>query len=87
MQNIINIISTIAVTFSITGNVLVNNRYKYGFIAWIISNIVWFGIELASVTPNKPRLCQLIIYTVLAIHGYFKWAKKAEAEKKAEAKA
>lgn len=77
MQNIINIISTIAVTFSITGNILVNNRYKYGFIAWIISNIVWLGIELASATQNKPRLCQLIIYTVLAIHGYFKWAKKA----------
>ena len=77
MQNII--VSIIATFFSISGNILVNNRYRLGFLAWIVSNIIWIAIELACYR-NWVRLCQLTVYTVLAIHGYFKWAKKAEAK-------
>ena len=84
MLNII--VSIIATFFSISGNILVNNRYKAGFIAWIISNTIWIIIELACYR-NWVRLGQMTVYTALAIHGYIKWTKQAKEAKQAEEQA
>ena len=82
----LDIISAVAAFFSISGNVLVNNRCKAGFIAWIISNGIWIAVELVCY-HNWVRLAQMTVYTALAIHGYLKWAKQAKEAKQAEEQA
>lgn len=79
MNTIVSIVTT---TFSISGNILVNNRYRAGFIAWIISNIIWISIELVCY-HNWVRLGQMTIYTALSIHGFLKWTKQAKEAKQA----
>lgn len=70
------IISWIALLFSIAGYIFINYKNIFGYYIWIISNILWI---IYNIYINE--LSQIIlfnIYTLLSIHGVYKWKIKGE---------
>lgn len=65
------ILTYIALALSVIGNILVNNQKKSGYVAWIISNLLWIIFAIYSNIPAQ--LIMFIIYTILSIHGFSKW--------------
>lgn len=65
------ILTYIALGFSLIGNILVNNQKKSGYVFWIIANLMWIIFAIYSNIPAQ--LIMFIVYTVLSIHGFSKW--------------
>lgn len=51
-------VSALALIFSVVGNLLVNIKKRYGFLVWIISNIIWIAVNVMGV-PKNPQSGQL----------------------------
>lgn len=70
----ISILSTVALLFSLLGNILVNTKNKKGFIVWCLSNILWIIINVFS-TINIQQIIMFSVFTLLNVHGYINWSK------------
>lgn len=68
----IDIISAIATICSLYGNYLVIKKNKFGFVIWLISNILWILINFIGVL-NISQVIMFIIYGILNIYGWIKW--------------
>ena len=68
----IDIISAIATICSLYGNYLVIKKNKFGFVIWLISNILWILINFIGVL-NISQVIMFVIYGILNIYGWIKW--------------
>lgn len=71
----ITILSSVALIFSLIGNILVNMKKKYGFIIWSISNIFWIIVNFVGQT-NYPQVIMYIVYVALNVQGFILWNRK-----------
>lgn len=68
----IDIVSVIATICSLYGNYLVIKKNKFGFVVWLISNILWILINFIGVL-NISQVIMFVIYGILNIYGWIKW--------------
>lgn len=68
----IDIVSAIATICSLYGNYLVIKKNKFGFVVWLISNILWILINFIGVL-NISQVIMFVIYGILNIYGWIKW--------------
>ena len=68
----IDTISAIAIICSLYGNYLVIKKNKFGFVIWLISNILWILINFIGVL-NISQVIMFMIYGILNIYGWIKW--------------
>lgn len=68
----IDIISAIATICSLYGNYLIIKKNKFGFVIWLISNILWILINFIGVL-NISQVIMFMIYGILNIYGWIKW--------------
>ena len=68
----IDIISAIATICSLYGNYLVIKKNKFGFVIWLISNILWILINFIGVL-NISQVIMFVIYGILNVYGWIKW--------------
>lgn len=73
-------ISTIALIFALTGNILVNFRKKLGFVIWTLSNILWIAVNLLG-TLNIPQVIMYLVYITLNIQGFIVWSRKDKSQR------
>lgn len=71
----LNIVSLVALAFSLGGNVLINYQKRMGFMVWIISNLLWIAVNLLG-TPNWSQIAMFIVYIALNVQGMLKWKSK-----------
>ena len=55
-------------------DLLVNFKKRFGFIIWILSNIVWIVVNIIGPT-NISQIIMYVIYMGLNIHGFIYWKK------------
>ena len=55
---------------------MVNYKKRIGFVIWIISNILWIGVNLRSDETNWYQIIMFVIYMCLNIQGFLYWGKK-----------
>ena len=68
------VVSLIAFCLTISGNLLINNKKKFGFIVWTLGDIVWIFIEFMF-GVNWFRFMMFFTYILVNIDGYRKWLK------------
>lgn len=68
----IDTISAIATICSLYGNYLVIKKNKFGFVIWLISNILWVLINFIGVL-NISQVVMFVIYGILNVYGWIKW--------------
>ena len=68
----IDTISAIATICSLYGNYLVIKKNKFGFVIWLISNILWVLINFIGVL-NISQVIMFVIYGILNVYGWIKW--------------
>ena len=68
----IDTISAIATICSLYGNYLVIKKNNFGFVIWLISNILWVLINFIGVL-NISQVIMFMIYGILNIYGWIKW--------------
>lgn len=67
------IVSWIATTCSIVGNIGVNFKKYWGMQVWFIGSLIW--IYYAWQTKNYAQLIMFIFYSLLNIQGLYLWSK------------
>lgn len=67
-------VSALALIFSVVGNLLVNIKKRYGFLVWIISNIIWIAVNVMGV-PNYPQITMYALYIGMNVHGFLYWKR------------
>ena len=70
----IDILAWIAMILSVSGNIFVNFKNQTGMFLWLFGSGIW--LYLAVLNNNNQQICLFGIYTLLNIHGIFKWQKK-----------
>ena len=80
MCSMVFVISTIALIFALTGNILVNFRKKLGFVIWTISNILWIAVNFLG-TLNIPQVIMYLVYIMLNIQGFIVWSRKDKSQR------
>lgn len=68
----IDTISAIATICSLYDNYLVIKKNKFGFVIWLISNILWVLINFIGVL-NISQVIMFVIYGILNVYGWIKW--------------
>lgn len=74
-MTLLTLLSILSLVLSLTGNILVNYRQRYGFIVWIASNISWIAVNLVG-EANWPQIIMFVIYAGLNVQGFIIWSKK-----------
>ena len=74
-------LSILSLVLSLTGNILVNYKKRYGFIVWIASNISWIAVNLVGET-NWPQIIMFVIYAGLNVQGFVIWSKTVKRSEK-----
>ena len=70
-----NGLSVIALAFSLAGNILINVKSRSGYVAWIVSNVLWIAINYLD-HMNVPQVIMYVTYTILNIWGLVRWYKE-----------
>ena len=73
-STIVFILSLIAMTGSITGNIFINYKRKVGFLIWTVANVIWILVNCMG-ELNYPQVCMFGVYSILNIQVYKKWSK------------
>lgn len=68
----INTLSFLAFMLSITGNFFINAKRRYGFIIWIVSNILWIVINFIG-EINNFQIAMFATYIMFSIAGFREW--------------
>ena len=76
-MTLLTFLSILSLVLSLTGNILVNYKMRYGFIVWIASNFSWIAVNLVGET-NWPQIIMFVIYTGLNVQGFIIWSKKKQ---------
>lgn len=76
-MTLLTFISILSLVLSLTGNILVNYKMRYGFIVWIASNFSWIAVNLVGET-NWPQIIMFVIYAGLNVQGFVIWSKKKQ---------
>ena len=76
-MSVLTFLSILSLVLSLTGNMLVNYKQRYGFIVWIASNISWIAVNLVGET-NWPQIIMFVIYAGLNVQGFIIWSKKKQ---------
>jgi len=58
--------------FSLGGNILIMEKKRVGWLAWIVGNILWIVINFIDVL-NIPMVIMYVVYLIINIGGYIKW--------------
>lgn len=67
-------LSVIALILSLMGNVMLNFKNKFGYIVWILSNVLWIAINYLD-HLNVPQVIMYLTYTLLNVHGFIRWSR------------
>ena len=70
-----NVLSVIALAFSLAGNILINVKRRSGYVVWIISNLLWIAVNYID-HLNVPQVIMYVTYTILNIWGLVRWYKE-----------
>ena len=76
-MSVLTFLSILSLVLSLTGNILVNYKQRYGFIVWISSNISWIAVNFVGET-NWPQIIMFVIYAGLNVQGFIIWSKKKQ---------
>ena len=76
-MTLLTFLSILSLILSLTGNILVNYKQRYGFIVWIASNISWIAVNFVGET-NWPQIIMFVIYAGLNVQGFIIWSKKKQ---------
>ena len=76
-MSVLTFLSILSLILSLTGNILVNYKQRYGFIVWISSNISWIAVNFVGET-NWPQIIMFVIYAGLNVQGFIIWSKKKQ---------
>ena len=68
-------VSFFALVFSLAGNTLINFKVRFGFVVWIVSNVLWIAVNLMGV-PNWSQIAMFVAYMMLNLHGLLSWGRK-----------
>ena len=74
----ISILSTVATILSIGGNFLLAKQIKWVFPIWIVSNVMWVGIILAT-SFNIPQVLMYVVYIGTSAYSWISWGKMEKA--------
>ena len=69
------ILSILALIFSLSGNILINFKKRMGFLVWIVSNVIWIVVNLISIQVNWSQVIMFFVYILLSVHGFINWKK------------
>ena len=72
MIELILFLSILGMIFSLGGNILIMEKKRIGWLAWIIGNILWIIINFIDVL-NIPMIIMYVVYLIINIGGYIKW--------------
>jgi nicotinamide riboside transporter PnuC len=65
-------LSILGMIFSLGGNILIMEKKRVGWLAWIVGNILWIVINFIDVL-NIPMVIMYVVYLIINIGGYIKW--------------
>lgn len=71
---VLHTVSVLALILSLTGNILVNYKKRFGFVIWSVSNIVWIVVNFMSYF-NVSQVVMYLVYLCLNIQGFIVWGK------------
>ena len=74
------VLSVLAATCSIGGNILIAFKKKLGWLAWCIGNCLWIWESIID-SLNIPLIVMNAVYLVINLLAYREWAKNKEAHK------
>ena len=72
---VINVVSLVALVLSLSGNILINFKKRFGFVVWFLSNVCWIVVNLLG-KPNWLQIIMFIVYMALNVQGWLKWKRK-----------
>ena len=75
MNEMVTIVSVLALITSLSGNILVNYKRRIGFIIWSISNVFWIWVNFIS-TLNVSQVIMYLVYLLLNMQGFIVWGRK-----------
>lgn len=73
------VLSVLALVMSLTGNIFINFKKRFGYIVWIVSNVLWIIINFTD-HLNVSQVIMYLVYTVLNAQGYILWSKNNTKE-------
>ena len=71
-MNLILILSILGAVFSLGGNILIMLKKRIGWLAWIVGNFLWIGVNIIGVF-NLPMVLMYIAYFIINLGGFIKW--------------
>ena len=74
------ILSVLAATCSIGGNILIAFKKKSGWCAWLVGIVLWIWESLID-SLNIPLIVMNAVYFVINLLAYREWAKNKEVHK------
>ena len=69
----VTIFGWIAAGLCAIGSLMNIYKSKWGFVVWIVSNIIL--LTISAVTKQYYFMFIYCLYTVECVYGYFKWSK------------
>ena len=69
------LVSFMAMTCSIGGNIFINFKNKFGFYVWIFSNFLWVLCNFMG-TMNVCQVITFVVYAGCNVHGLWKWTRE-----------
>lgn len=74
------VLSILAATCSISGNILIAFKKKLGWCAWCVGNVLWIWESFID-SLNIPLIVMNAVYLVINLAAYREWTKNKEAHK------
>ena len=65
-------LSILGMIFSLGGNILIMEKKRVGWLAWIVGNVLWILINFIDAL-NIPMVIMYVVYLIINIGGYIKW--------------
>ena len=72
MIELILFLSILGMIFSLGGNILIMEKKRVGWLAWIVGNVLWILINFIDAL-NIPMVIMYVVYLIINIGGYIKW--------------
>ena len=72
---LVAILSWVATGFSFFCYFLIAKKVRFGFIAWLTSNIIWIAVNFLGV-PNPAQIVMFTAYIGTNFYGLASWRKE-----------
>lgn len=66
----------LALFLSLWGNLLIARRRRWGWVCWIISNLLWISLNLRAAQLDPDLYWQAALfaaYTITSLYGWWSW--------------